>query len=98
MHGKNFLIPTLLKNIESFFPNPKYDSTIILLIEFAIDTTGNIIIKTQEAEKKENKLLFIEIKRIFSLAPRWEPAVKNGKIVSCYRSQPITIILPHNEN
>ncbi len=96
---KRFLVTNFAKlNIENFFPNPKSDSTIKLLIEFIIDTAGNMILKAPEAEKKETKLLFIEIKRIFSLAPRWRPAIKNGKKVFDHRVQTIIIILPHNED
>lgn len=84
-------------DIDSFYPNPKIDSTIRVFIEFIIGTAGNIVLKAPE-EEKENKLLFIEIKRIFAKAPRWKPAITNGKKVLIYRTQPIIIILSHNED
>lgn len=93
---KRFLDTNFAKlNIESFYPNPKSDSSFKLVIEFIIDSAGNSIVKTTG---EENKLLFIEIKRIFALAPKWSPAVVNRKKVLAYRKQPITIILPHNED
>ena len=96
---KSYLDTNFAKlDITSFYPNPKTDSTIKVFIEFIIDTLGNIVKSTEEAEKKENKLLFIEIKRIFAKAPRWRPSIINGKKVLSYRKQPITIILPHNED
>ena len=95
---KRFLDTNFVKlDIDSFYPNPKRDSTIRVFIEFIIDTVGNIVIKTEEGEK-ENKLLFSEIKRIFAKAPRWRPAIMNRKKVLSFRRQPITIILTHNED
>ena len=92
---KRFLDTNFAKlDIDRFYPNPKTDSTIKVFMEFTIDTVGNIIVKTSG----ENKLLFIEIKRIFAKAPRWKPAITNGKKVLSYRRQPIIIILSHNED
>jgi hypothetical protein len=93
---KRFLDSNFAKlNIESFYPNPKSDSSFRIVIDFIIDSTGNSIVKTTG---EENKLLFIEIKRIFALAPKWSPKIVNGRKVPDYIKQPITITLPHNED
>ena len=46
---KSYLDTNFAKlDIASFYPNPKRDSTISVLIEFTIDTVGNIAIKREE--------------------------------------------------
>lgn len=86
---RNFLVRNL--NIEVPYNNGARPRKYTVVIQFVVDTAGNISdIKplTNHGYGMEE-----EVMRVISKAPKWIPALINGRKVKAYRKQPVTFLV-----
>ena len=63
-------------------------------IQFMVDTEGNVS-DVQALDRKDTKLAEIAVNAIRK-GPRWKPAQQNGRNVTAFRLQPVTLLNPNN--
>lgn len=76
--GSNFIIPKIYTDT----------GKLLVLVQFVVEKDGSL---TNIIIKKDEHHLIEEVKRVFSLLPKWKPAVHDGKKVRSRLTFPVTL-------